>query len=165
MALAGMPDGKGVPSLVARASNPDVPVEQRSQMAFQMLAQAAAEYPEAGEALIDLARSGQIPERAWRSLGSALEGMHLTFPLAIFDETNVTGEGAAGGSAPRLGGFENDTLDVRYDLRLVSPTWSQEQLDRQIDLIDQLIEATGSPDAKQVLSEARTSLLGSRPSG
>jgi hypothetical protein len=164
MALAGMPDGEGIPSLLASANDPRIPVDQRPQLAFQMLAQAASDYPEAGAALLDLARTGQIPERAWKSLGSALEGMHLKFPLSLFDETTAGGDGAVGG-APRVGGFENDTLDIRYDLRLVTPTWSQEQLDRQIDLLDQLIDATGSPDGKQALGEARTSLLNARPPG
>jgi hypothetical protein len=163
MALAGMPDGEGIPSLLAAANDPRIPIEQRPQLAFQMLAQAASDYPEAGAALLDLARAGQIPERAWRSLGSALEGMHLKFPLSIFDETTAGGEVGAVAGAPRVGGFENDTLDVRYDLRLVAPTWSQEQLDRQLDLIDQLIEATGSAEGKQALGEVRTSLLNARP--
>lgn len=164
MTLAGMPDGKGIPSLLASASDPRLPLEQRPQLAFQMLAQAAAEYPQAGDALIDLARSGQIPARAWRLLGSALEGMHLKFPLSIFDETNLGGDvGTADGA--RVGGFENGTLDVRYDLRLVSSTWSQEQIDQQIDLIDRLLDATGSADGRQVLSEARNSLLHARPAG
>jgi hypothetical protein len=162
MALAGMPDGQGIPSLLATASDSQVPLQQRPQLAFQMLAQAAAEYPEAGAALVDLARSGQIPERAWGVLASALEGMHLRFPLQIFNDTNLPYDGSAAGGAPRLGGFENENLDVSYDLRLVSPTWSEEQLDRQIDLIDQLIEATGSTNGREALSDARTSLLGGR---
>lgn len=158
MALAGMPDGKGVPSLMATASNPGIPVDQRPQLAFQMLAQAAADYPQAGQALVDLARDGQIPERAWGSVGAALQGMHLRFPLQIFDDASA-GEDTISGAAPRIGGFESDNLDVHYDLRLVSPTWSQEQIDRQIDLIDELIDASASSDAKRVLNDARTSLL------
>ena len=159
MALAGMPDGQGVPSLIATASDPRVPVDQRPQLVFQMLAQAAAEYPDAGDALLELARSGQIPERAWGPVGAALQGMHLTFPWQIFDQTGL---GAAADDAPRIGGFENETLDVHYDLRLVSPIWSQEQIDRQIALIDELIDTTGNSNAKQALSDARSSLLGGR---
>jgi hypothetical protein len=162
MALAGLPDGEGVPSLAAMAADPRVPVESRSGLPFQMLAQASAEYPEAGEALIDLARSGQVPDRAWGLIGAALQGMHLRFPLEVFDGMSPEGGGdpTAGGEAPHLGAYETKALDVRYDLRLTSGNWSDQQLDRQLTLIDALLGATANPTAVKALREARLALLG-----
>ena len=65
MSLARLEGGAGIASLAAKAGDPGVPVRFKPTLPPQMLAQAAADYPEAGDALVDLARSGQIPDRAW----------------------------------------------------------------------------------------------------
>jgi hypothetical protein len=144
------------------AVDPRVPMERRWGLPFQMLAQASVEHPEAGEALMDLARSGQVPERAWGLVAAALQGMHLRFPLELFDGAPSEGGGeiVSAGEAPYLGQYETSSLDVRYDMRLVSATWSREAIDRQLALIDDLLGATASPAAGRALRDARASLLG-----
>src|SRR2546425_784208 len=63
IALAGLPNGEGIPSLTAVAGTPTVAVQDPA-LPFQILAQAPGRYPEAGEALVDLAHTGRIPDRA-----------------------------------------------------------------------------------------------------
>jgi hypothetical protein len=163
MALAALPDGEGVPSLVDEASAAGVPVERRAGLPFQMLAQASIQSPEAAEALVNLARSGQIPDRAWNPVGSALKGMHFELPLRLFDGTPADGNGApaSGAEAPLLG--THNGADMSYELRLASANWSEEQINRQLALIDELLDITESPAAVKALGEARGSLLGKLP--
>jgi hypothetical protein len=160
IALAGMPDGAGVPSLVAQASDPRIPVDQRSQLPFQLLAQAATNYAIAAESLVELTRSAEIPDRAWRSVAAALEGMHLQFPLQMFDQAAfVSAAGLPEERTTRLGGFEAGQLDVRYDLNDASKSWSDEQIDHQLTLIEKLLEVAKGAQAVEALQEAHSSLL------
>jgi hypothetical protein len=160
MALAGLPEGEGIPTLVDEARDPSVPEEHKSQLPAQMLAQASLRYPEAGGALVDLARSGELSDRAWEAIGGALEGRHLRFPLQLFEAPSLEGnEGdLAGVEAPKLRQYYIESLNMRYEQRLVSANWRDEQIDQQLALIDELLHATSSPTALSVLREAKESL-------
>jgi hypothetical protein len=157
LALAALPNGEGVPSLVGETMMPGIPVDSRAPLPFQMLAQASIESPDAAEALATLAREGGIPDRAWNSIGSALRGMHLTLPLQL----NDAGAGTPAAEVPVLGEYTTD--DTRYELRLASAGWSEEQIHQQLELIDVLLDATNSPGAVTALREARGSLHGALP--
>jgi HEAT repeat protein len=74
IALAELPDGLGIPALIELARDPDLAGAGRGDVALRPLAQAARSYPEAFEALAELARNNTIPERAWPSIVSALAG-------------------------------------------------------------------------------------------
>src|SRR5437762_8130859 len=71
LALAGLPGGEGVPSLIRQAQDA---AGGKSTLTFQLLAQIATEYPDAGAALIDQARRNQIPDAAWRKIATGLAG-------------------------------------------------------------------------------------------
>ena len=70
MALAGLPGGEGGPSLIRQAQE----AGGKGVLAFQMLAQMSAEYPDAGAALVEQARRNQIPDSAWRKIAAGLAG-------------------------------------------------------------------------------------------
>jgi hypothetical protein len=72
--LAGLPEGAGVDALIRQAQG-GAGVERSSRdFAFQMLAQVAAQYPAAVDALVEQAGNGQIPPSAWRKIAEGLGG-------------------------------------------------------------------------------------------
>jgi hypothetical protein len=171
MALAGLPEGEGVPVLIAEAYNPTVPLEHKSQFPVQMLAQAATQSPEAQNALLDLARSGGIPDSAWEAIADTLAGKHMQFPNQLFEgpalegfEATALGDDPAGGSGVEasdlLRHYYIEYLNMSYDQRLASANWSDEQIVQQLVLIDELLDATSSPVALSALEEAEQSLRG-----
>ena len=162
IALAGLPDGEGIPSLIALASDPAVPGEHRAALPFQLLAQAAMDYDGAGAALVELARVGQIPDRAWSVLGEALAGRYLQFPAQLSGGPLLAGNGVDGSGieAPFLRGYYDDERHIKYEQRLVSADWSAKQLKQQLALIDRLLGVASRPAAVQALQQARESLRG-----
>ena len=170
MALAGLPEGEGIPILIAEAYNPTVPLEHKSQFPVQMLAQAATQSPEAQDALLDLARSGGVPDSAWEVIADTLAGKHMQFPNQLFEGTQFEGfeatalegdqTGGSGVEAPQLRHYYIEYLNMSYDQRLASVNWSDEQIDQQLTLIDELLDATSSPVALSALEEAEQSLRG-----
>ena len=162
LALAGLPEGEGVPVLIAESNDPTVLLEHKRKLPVQMLAQAATQSPEAGDALVGLASSGAIPDDALESIGGALAGKHLQFPLQLFEGTELDGDpaGDTGDEAPELRHYYIEYLNMRYEQRLASANWSDQQIDRQLALIDELLQATSSPAAWRALGEAGQILLG-----
>ena len=155
MALAGLPEGEGVPVLIAEARDPSLPLEHKLKFPVQMLAQAATQSAEAGDALVGLARSGAIPDGAWELIAGALAGKHLQFHLQLFE-----GARAGGVEAPELRHYYIEHLNMRYDQRLASANWSDEQIGQQLALIDELLQVTSSSAAWSALEEAEQTLRG-----
>ncbi len=161
LALTGLPEGEGISKLSALAGDPEVPVAHKAELPFQMLAQSSMDYAEAGQALVDLARAGQIPDRAWSAIAEALEGKYLQFPsqlsggaLPAKDEAEVSGV-----EAPFLRGYYDEAHRLKYEQRLVSEDWSTKQFKQQVALIDKLLATTPSFAGVQALQQARTALL------
>jgi hypothetical protein len=159
IALAGLPEGAGIPSLAALAGSADGPM-LNPVLPFQMLAQATAQYPEAGDALVGLAGAGQIPDDAWDVLGQTLGGKHLDFSAKMFDGTPLSenGTGMSSGRASPSKSYYVEWLNVRYEEDGVSANWSADQIEQQLALIDDLLDVTSTPAAVQALQQARTSL-------
>jgi hypothetical protein len=159
IALADLPEGAGIPRLTALAGAADAPVAN-SVLPFQVLAQTTVLYPEAGDALLDLARAGQIPDQVWGAVGEALEGKQLRFSGRMFAGTPLAEDGrvASGGRAPLWKSYYIQWLNMRYEQDVVSADWSAEQVDHQLALIDDLRAAASSPAAIQALQQARASL-------
>ncbi len=158
--LAGLPDGEGIAGLAALAADPDVPVQFRTAPPFQMLGQAAASQPQAGETLVGLAQAHEIPDTAWGALADALAGRYLQFPADSSGSPSTPQNEANGGGAeaPFSRGFYDDDHNLLYEERLVAPTWSDEQVRRQRLLIDNLLKVTTSPTAVRQLERARAAL-------
>ena len=146
MSLASMPNGEGIPTLAALAGDPYVPVEHRPAEPFQMLAQASVDYANAGKALIELAQAGQIPDRAWSAMADALAGKHLQFPSQLSGGT-LPGQNDAdvsGVESPFVRGFYDDAHHIKYEERAVAADWSSKQIQRQLALIDKLLNVTSN---------------------
>ena len=157
IALAGLPKGEGLPSLLARAGDTNVPVQYKSSLPFQLLAQAATQYPEAGETLIELTRLGQIPDRAWQGVGEALEGKHLQF-ASPFSQDSVLAKdrNSPSGQLPLTREYTLERTNIHYEQRAASTLWSTEQIQQQVTLIDDLLKATSkNPEAVKALQRAR----------
>jgi hypothetical protein len=163
--LANLPEGVGISSLTALAGANDAAVD--AVLPLQVLAQTAVPYPEAGDALVDLARAGQIPDRAWGAIGEALEGKELRFSGRMFAGTPLAADGprASEGGAPLWKSYYVEWLNIRYEQDLTSADWSPEQVDQQLALIDSLREATSSSAALEALRQAQVSLLRRRGEG
>src|SRR5437667_3389224 len=129
LALAGLPDGAGIPSLVRLAQDPAITGGGNGDFALRPLAQAAMQYPEARAALLDQARLNQIPDRAWPTVAASLGGNYIQYGNQIF-----------GSTAPPV-------------------VWNSDQINQRIGLIDQLLGATSSSAGRQALQNARAGLL------
>ena len=155
IALAGLPDGAGIPSLAAFAETPGDGATSPA-LPLQMLAQAAAQHPEAGDAITDLAREGQIPDEVWNAIADALAGKQLQF-----SGTSLAANGT-GASDPRPSPWKKsyyvEWMNVRYEEDVVTAAWSADQIAQQLALIDGLLETVSSPAAVEALQQARASL-------
>jgi hypothetical protein len=159
IALAGLPNGEGIPTLTALAAAGDAPIENRV-LPFQALGQATAGSPEAADALLDLARSDRIPDQAWRALGDVLAGKHLRFARSMLDGTPLAGNapGPSGEQPSAWKSYYIEWMNVRYEQDGVTADWTPDQVQRQVALIDELLAAAPSPIATDALQRARASL-------
>jgi hypothetical protein len=153
IALADVPDGGGIPSVAALARSADAPLAD-PDLPFRILAQTAGEYGDAGDALLDLARAGGIPDESWAAIGEALAGRQLGLSSRMFDGTPLGSDR----SAPVWRTYYVEWLNVRYEEDVVSAEWPDERVDRQLALIDDLRTAASSSAAEQALDAARRSL-------
>ncbi len=71
LALAGLPDGAGVPALLRLAQDGANSGAGNGDSALRPLAQAAMQYPAARTALVEQARLNQIPDNAWPGIVSS----------------------------------------------------------------------------------------------
>ena len=160
IALAELPDSAGIPALTSLAGAENAPLENHA-LAFQALAQATTRAPAAADALLDLARADRIPEEAWNALADALGGKHLQFSRTMLDGTPLTDPRARTpgerGSAWRS--YYIEWLNVRYEQDVVTADWSPADVQRQLALIDDLLQATSNPVATAALQRARGALL------
>jgi hypothetical protein len=152
MSLAGLQDGQGVQALVQEIQDPTV--GGKRDLAFQMLAQAAGQYPDAGAALLQQAKAGQIPDAAWSKIVIGLAG----------DQYQM-------GEPPSINGADPDLTPGLKTYHIVAgnqnfyslPVGGDAQVQQRIDLINQLLGVASSPAAISALQGARTTLTGLLP--
>jgi len=149
MALAGMPEGAGLPELIRQSTTAEDPGKR--DFAVQMLAQVATQHPEAAAALVDQAKANQISDAAWRKLAIALAVDHYQIGQPPDDMSD-----ASGTPAPGLKTFHVDAMNQNfYSLPLLQAT----DIHQRLDVIDQLLEAAaGNPAAQAALNSARAAL-------
>jgi hypothetical protein len=147
ISLAGLPGGEGLPSLIRLAQNPEAASSR--DFALQMLAQMAAQYPDAGAALMEGARLNQIPDRAWAKIAAGLAGEQLQIGTPPGDPSS--GEQ----TTPGLKTFhiQNGNQNF-YSL----PLLANGEASQRLALLDQLISVTGNPAALAALQNARMGL-------
>ena len=124
-------------------------------MAFQMLAQIATEYPDAGAALIDQARRNQIPDAAWRKIATGLAGDQ--YQIGMPPELS-----ALTSPLPGLKTYHIESGNQNFYSLPLNANLSSDQISQRLALIDQLLAAASSPAAVDALKNARA-LLGKRP--
>lgn len=129
LALAGLPDGAGVPSLIRLSRDPAVLAIGNGDIALRPLAQVSLIYPEARTALMEQARANEIPDAAWPEVATTLAGNHIQYGSRIFGST----------TAP---------VD-----------WSQSSIRERIALIEEVRAVAYSRAAIGPLEKARASLL------
>lgn len=147
MALASLQGGDGVPILVRESQ--DASAGSRRDFAYQMLAQTAAQYPDAGAALLEQAKANQISDSAWTKIVMGLAGDQY--------QIGENPPGTAGDPAltPGLKTFHIGSGNQNfYSL----PLSANPQLQQRLALVDQLIGATSNPFALSALQAARGSL-------
>jgi hypothetical protein len=149
MALAGLPDGEGIPALVQMVTNPNVSKASKDSFGFQMLAQVAPQYPQAREALIAQARGDQIPNTAWPSIASALGGEAVQFANNAFD---------ANARWPNISGTKIYHLEQNQNFASTPLKMSPEQAQENLRILDQLLAVTTNPAAVGPLNKTRASL-------
>jgi len=149
LALANLPGGAGVDTLVRLAQESSGSGARGA--AIEALAQVALQYPTAGAALIDLARSGQLSEKNWVAATAALEGNRYSIHDSGLENTGV-----------QIGsGVKTYSLARSNQHFYSTPAWggmSTEQLQQRIAIIDQLLALSPSATVAQALQNARTSL-------
>ena len=133
MALAGLPNGAGIPALIELAQDPAMGSLGTGDFALRPLAQVALQYPDAARTLIEQARLNQIPDTAWSTVASSLAGTYIQYGNQIFGST------------------------------IPSVSWSPSEINQRISLIDQLLSVAQSPVGRQNLQNVRGALLSRLP--
>jgi hypothetical protein len=150
LTLANLPSGAGIPALVKLAQESSGTGPRAA--ALEALAQVAVQFPAAGEALVELARSGQLSEKNWFAAASALEGTRYS----------IRENGVERPPIPAGSGLKSYYL-ARSDQRFYSiPAlggMSIEQIQQRIAIIDQMLAVNPSAAAAEALQNARASLL------
>jgi len=133
LALAGLPDGAGIPALIDLVQDPSIRDLGKGDYALRPLAQVAVQYPAAAATLVDQARLNQIPDSAWPTVIAALTGHYISFGNQIFGET-VSG-----------------------------PVWSEEEIRQRLRVLTDLLTVTANVEARQSLQSAAAALTARLP--
>jgi len=150
LALANLPSGEGIPSLIRLAQ--EAPGTTARGVALEALAQVAIQYPDASAALVELARSGKFSERNWLTAVAALGG----------ERYFIRDTGAEDASVPVGSGVRSFHLEASNQNFYSTPAWggmSPEQINERLGINDQLLAVSASPAVAQALQNTRASLL------
>lgn len=150
LTLANLPSGAGIPALVKLAQESSGTGSRSA--ALEALAQVAVQFPAAGEALVELARSGQLSEKNWLAAASALEGTRYSIRENGMDRPPI----AAGFG---LKSYYLARGDQRFYSTPALGGMSIEQIQQRIAIIDQLLAVNPSAASAEALQNARASLL------
>lgn len=150
VSLSQLPEGAGLPSLIRMAQDPKGTGGSQN-LAQQMLAQMAVQYPEAQEALLQQVRAGQVSPSTWPYLTRMLSGGQYSVRDAVFD--TPPDPLARGASTIRINSG-NQNLQVTPWLDGAAP----EQINSQIAFLDHLAAATREPAALKAIDVSRQAL-------
>jgi hypothetical protein len=145
MALAQLPDGAGIPTLIQLAQG----TTSARGNALEMLAQASAQYPDARAALLDMARANKIAPGQWPYLTPMLAGQQYHFLDAPLDGSLAPANRAVGNAAYVISGNQH------FYSATDAGGLTADQVNQQMRLIDELRAATSDANALKALQEAR----------
>jgi hypothetical protein len=143
IALAELPNGQGIPALVQQLQTLDPSAAEARTFIFQMLAQVAARYPDAANAILDQARSNQLSERMWHRVANGLAGDQ-------YQLTPDTPQGTANPTDLKSYHMEKGNQNF-YSLPLAPGP----DVPQRISILDQLMNVTSDPTALGFLQSAR----------
>jgi hypothetical protein len=149
IALAQLPEGAGIPSLVQIVEGQDPAASGSRAAALQMLAQASGGSDAAKTALLDQVKQNKLTAYNWATLGPILAGDQLHFQDSAFDENR-------GNVGP--GEVQSSHISSGNQNFFTAPTpesMTAEKLNQQAALIDQLIAATQDANALQTLERSK----------
>jgi hypothetical protein len=155
IALAGLPEGQGIASILEEAQNPAQRKPVHYLLTFRLLAQ-GGHHPEAAHGLVQLAQEGRIPPQAWSQIEQGLTSAQ-EYELGKADEVRRgvrRSEADVGGwKTAKVGDTGQDffsrPLHAENDAALI---------ESRLVLLDQLAGATTDPAAVQALERARKTL-------
>jgi len=156
LALAGLPSGQGVPALTQMAQDASEAGIGNRQFALQMLAQASAQSPDAGTALVNLARQNQVPEGAWTAIAAVLAGQQFQFPRQYPENMFGTLDG------PELRTYRQQNGNQNFISTTLPTDGSAPDATQRLALIDQILASTTDPAAVQALQQAKARLGGGK---
>jgi hypothetical protein len=157
MALAGLPDGQGVRALIDQAQQSGSNGVAKNTFAMQMLAQIATQYPDASAALLEEAKTGQIPDRAWRRVAEALAGDQYQFTKDPGTDMNTLMR------TPGVKTYHIGNTDENFYSVPVTSNPTADDVAQRSALIDKLLEATSNPAATDALQKAKSQLVSVKP--
>jgi hypothetical protein len=152
VALAGLPDGQGIPSLIQLTQSVGSGGVGSTSFPLQMLAQVAPQHPEAQAALLEQARANQIPEAAWVGIATALAGDQIQLGTHFLEPTIGQPRG------PGLKTYHIVAGNQNYFSTGGPLIWTDADLAARQALIDQLLAVNSTPAAVQALQRARNNL-------
>lgn len=152
VALASLPDGQGIPSLVQMAQNPRTSGAGSANFPLQMLAQVASQHPEAREALLAQARANTIPDTAWAGIAIALSGDQIQLGTHFLDPTIGQPRG------PGLKTYHIVAGNQNYFSTAGPLLWNEAEMAARRALVDELLAANSNAAAVQALERARHQL-------
>jgi hypothetical protein len=144
MALAELPKGEGIPSLIRIVEDPKTSPNDKN-FAWRMLAQASRVSPEASQVLVDMAWSNQITSNDFIRIASTLGGREYRLFDKFDKQLKVTGS--------------YESLPVTQSNMSAPKRWSDAEIDQRIELIDLLLETKPEPAVVKALEQAKDSLF------
>ncbi len=145
IALANLPDGAGVSSLIQMIQDPDALGKGGRAPALQMLAQVATERPDALQALLEQSKLSQIPSSTWLNIASILAGDRMQIGTAPIE--------------PQLRSFHLQNGNQNFYTIPDRSEWTPDQVNRNIAVIDRLLDGNNNATAVAALQDAKAKLL------
>jgi hypothetical protein len=149
MLLAQLPDGAGVPALLAWAKNPDSSSMTGNDMYLRMLAQVASQRPDALDALVEQATANRIPISAWNGIAAALGGSTLDLANPII------GSGSSSASSVNARRFHIAAGNQNFFELPPPEEMTALQAGDRMRMLDRMLSSTTNPTALQALQKVR----------
>ncbi len=150
IALADLPNGAGVPSLINMATDAKNPNQTARNAVLPLLAEVAYQSPEAKNTLISLASQGAVPYAQWVSIASVLGGSKYYIG-------NPSTEG--GGNQPGDQSWHLPSVSQNFYTR-VNPNLTPEQINQNLNILTEVLAATRDPAAQELLQRSMAQLQG-----
>ena len=156
IALAGLPDGAGVPSLIQMVEDPNGAAKGGRQAALQMLAEVSPQYPAASTALIEQAKLNQIPNATWINISEVLAGHS-------YQIGSPEADGAGTGSGSNIKSYHLEFGNQNFFSSPNPAVLNTDQINQRVSLIDQLLAVNSNATAAELLQRSRASLVALLP--